>query len=167
MLKYRKRVHINCCTFVCTDTVGKLSKILATKKSLNDTRSFNRAVFFIHQPPPFHFSSCLVSLYSFSWSIEAIPGSIGKVHSFSVDLSLGLSLDFCRSQKLRFHYGSEKPRIQTWVLGHRLLICSHRSLIPLLRTACFDCVLRCAYLFARSLTHSLPSLWERYYNVMI
>ena len=32
---------------------------------------------------------------------------------------------------------------------------SHRSLIRLLRTA------RCAYSFGRSLTHSLPSSWER------
>ena len=44
------------------------------------------------------------------------------------------------------------------VLGHslvRLLICSHRSLIRLLHPAC---MLRCAHLFARSLTSLTPSL---------
>ena len=42
------------------------------------------------------------------------------------------------------------------ILGHshlRLLVHSHRSLIHLLRTARFARALRCAYSFARSLTH--------------
>merc|ERR1711951_261612 len=50
------------------------------------------------------------------------------------------------------------------VLGHSLLrslVRSHRSLIRLLRTARFARALRCAHLFARSLTHSLQSSWER------
>ena len=36
----------------------------------------------------------------------------------------------------------------------RSLVCSHRSLILLLRTACFAHALRCAHLFTRSLNHS-------------
>ena len=50
------------------------------------------------------------------------------------------------------------------VLGHSLLrslVRSHRSLIRLLRTARFARALRCAHSFARSLTHSLRSSWER------
>ena len=50
------------------------------------------------------------------------------------------------------------------VLGHSLvrsLVRSHRSLIRWLRTARFARALRCAHSFARSLTHSLPSSWER------
>ena len=44
------------------------------------------------------------------------------------------------------------------VLGHlllRLLLLSHRSLICLLRTACFALALRCAHSLARSLTPEL------------
>ena len=54
------------------------------------------------------------------------------------------------------HYGSEQPRIGMWVLGHLLvcsLVCSHCSLICLLRPARFAYALRCAHLFARSFTH--------------
>ena len=43
------------------------------------------------------------------------------------------------------------------VLGQSLLhslICSHRCLICLLRTACFACTLNCTHFFARSLTKS-------------
>ena len=58
------------------------------------------------------------------------------------------------------HLGPRQPKIQTKVLGHslvRLLICSHRSLIRLLHTACFVRALCCAHLFSRLLTDSLPS----------
>ena len=54
-----------------------------------------------------------------------------------------------------FHYGSEQPRIETKVLDHspvRSVVCSHCSLICLLRTACFTRALRYAHLFARLLT---------------
>ena len=57
------------------------------------------------------------------------------------------------------HYG--QPRIQTEVLGHSLvrsLVRSHRSLVRLLRTARFARALRCAHLFARSLTSLTSSL---------
>ena len=50
------------------------------------------------------------------------------------------------------------------VLGHsllRLLVRSHCSLILFLSTARFARELRCAHSFARSLTHSLRSSWER------
>ena len=50
------------------------------------------------------------------------------------------------------------------VLGHSLLrslLHSHRSPICLLRTARFARALRFAHSFARSLTHSLRSSWER------
>ena len=43
----------------------------------------------------------------------------------------------------------------------RIVIRSHRLLIRLLRTARFARALRCAYSFARSLTHSLRGLWEK------
>ena len=49
------------------------------------------------------------------------------------------------------------------VLGHSLLcsiVCSHRSLIRLLRTARFARALRCAHSFARSLTRSIRRSWE-------
>ena len=56
------------------------------------------------------------------------------------------------------------------VPGHLLLfslVRSHHSLIRLLHTARFAHALRCAHLFAcslaRSLTHSLSSLWERFF----
>ena len=52
---------------------------------------------------------------------------------------------------------------KTEVLGHMLdhsLVCSNRSLICLLCTACFVCMLHCSHLFARSLAHSLPSSLE-------
>ena len=45
----------------------------------------------------------------------------------------------------RAHYGLEEPKIQTEVLGHSLvrsLLCSHRSLVRLLRTARFARALR-------------------------
>ena len=63
----------------------------------------------------------------------------------------------------QMHYGLEQQKIQTAVLGHSLirsLVRSHRSLICLLRTACFARALRCAHSFARSLTLLTPSLWE-------
>ena len=50
------------------------------------------------------------------------------------------------------------------VLGHSLLcllVCSHHSLICLLCTARFTRALSCAHSFARSLTRSLWSSWER------
>ena len=50
------------------------------------------------------------------------------------------------------------------VLGHSLLrslVRSHRSLIRLLRTARCARALRCTHSFARSLTRSLRSSWER------
>ena len=43
------------------------------------------------------------------------------------------------------------------ILGHSLLC----SLVRLLRTACYARAVRCAHSFARSLTHSLRSSWER------
>ena len=52
-------------------------------------------------------------------------------------------------------------REETRVLGHsfvRLLVCSHRSLIRLLRTAHFARALRCAHSFAHLLTSLVPSL---------
>ena len=68
-----------------------------------------------------------------------------------------------RSINPTFHYGSEQPRIKTNVLDHspvRTVVCSHCSLICLLRTACFTCELCCAHLCTPLLTHSLSSLWE-------
>ena len=47
------------------------------------------------------------------------------------------------------------------VLGHslvHLLVCSHRSLVRLLRTSRFGCALCCAYSLACSLTSLTPSL---------
>ena len=51
-------------------------------------------------------------------------------------------------------------RIEYWAIRSSappLFICSHRSLIRLLRAPRFARALRCAYSFARSLTHSLRS----------
>ena len=61
------------------------------------------------------------------------------------------------------HNGSDKPRIQTLVLGHSLiclLVHSDRLLWCLLCPAHFACALHCANLFAHSLTLSRPSSWE-------
>ena len=52
---------------------------------------------------------------------------------------------------LQVHCGQEQPRMQTEVVGHslvRLLVCSHHSLVRLLRTARFARALHCAHLFA-------------------
>ena len=61
---------------------------------------------------------------------------------------------FLTASQSSAHYGLEQPKIQTEVLGHslvRLLVCSHRSLVCLFRTACFACALRCAHSLACSL----------------
>ena len=56
------------------------------------------------------------------------------------------------------HYGSDKLRMRTYVLGH-LLVCSlvhmHHSLNRLLQTDQITPTLCCAHLFARSLTLEL------------
>ena len=52
---------------------------------------------------------------------------------------------------------NQKSRCKYWATC--LSICSHHSLVHLLRTACFTRALPCAHLFARSLS-SLSSLWE-------
>ena len=55
------------------------------------------------------------------------------------------------------HYGLEQAKIQTAVLGHllvRSLVRSHRSLIRLLRPACFTHALCCAHSFV-STAHTL------------
>ena len=60
--------------------------------------------------------------------------------------------------------GSMTMKSTRRVRGHSLLrslVRSHRSLIRLLRTARFARALRCAHSFARSLTRSLRSSWER------
>ena len=59
------------------------------------------------------------------------------------------------------HCGLEQPRILTEVLGHSLvrsLVRSYRSIVCLLRTTHFARALRCAHLFARSLTLLTPEL---------
>ena len=60
---------------------------------------------------------------------------------------------------------SQEYRLKYWAT--RSSVRSHRSLVPLLRTARFPHALRCAHLFARSLTRllahslrSLPHSWE-------
>ena len=55
--------------------------------------------------------------------------------------------------------GKNERKLTHIVLGH-LLVRSHRKLICSLCTAHFARALRFAHLFARSLTHSLPSWWE-------
>ena len=70
------------------------------------------------------------------------------------------SFDFKDHNTVVFNYMKSTRR----VLGHSLLrslVRSHRSLIRLLRTARFARALRCAHSFARSLTRSLRSSWER------
>ena len=52
---------------------------------------------------------------------------------------------------------NQKSRCKYWAAC--LPICSHHSLVHLLRTACFTHALPCAHFFARSL-RSLSSLWE-------
>ena len=77
-------------------------------------------------------------------------------HSFP-GVTLALPVTSCHLLS-PLHYGLEQPKIQTAVPGHSLvrsLVRSHRSLVRLLRTACFPCALHCAYSFACSLTSSL------------
>ena len=65
--------------------------------------------------------------------------------------------------RLALHSDPELIEIPTLVMGHSLvrsLVCSHRSLTRLLRTVRFARALRCAHLFARSLTHLLLSSWD-------
>ena len=60
------------------------------------------------------------------------------------------------------HCGTEQPRIQTEVLGHSLhrsLVHLHHSLVCFFRPAHFARALRCAHLFARSLTPLLERKW--------
>ena len=59
--------------------------------------------------------------------------------------------------------GKMTMKLTRRVLGHLLicsLVCSRRYLICLLSIARFARALCCAYLFARSLTHLVPSSWE-------
>ena len=69
------------------------------------------------------------------------------------------------SSSLAAHYGRKQPRKQTEVLGHSLvhsLVCSHRSLVCLLRTARFARALRCTHSFVRShrSLRSFTRSWE-------
>ena len=69
--------------------------------------------------------------------------------------------EFDQMKKWSIHsmYSDSEPlEIGTLVLGHSIVclpVCSHHSLIRFTRA------LRCAHSFARSLTHSLRSSWER------
>ena len=58
----------------------------------------------------------------------------------------------------RVHSAKAEDNEEYWAI--RFSVCSHRSLIRLLRTARFARALRSAHSFARSLTHSLWSSWE-------
>ena len=76
--------------------------------------------------------------------------------------SLTRSTTHSRLERMRKRFRSMQSTRR--VLAHSLLHSlarSHRSLIRLLRTACFARALCCAHSFARSLTRSLRSSWER------
>ena len=99
------------------------------------------------------------------WESRSV--SLDVVSSGHYHLEWGL-LNIATKSLSEFRLGRAVGKIDMkstrWVLGHSLvrsLVCSHHSLIRLLRTARFARALRCAHSFARSLTHSLPSSWER------
>ena len=123
------------------------------------------------------FSSSSFPSFSSSLSFSFLPLSL-LVHSHFLSFSLSIPSPLCfynfivfslirfslfnsspnsHFSSLFFHFGPERPKIQNEVLGHslvRLLVCSHHSLVRLLRPTHFARAL-CSRALPRSLVRSL------------